>query len=187
MIEVLAIVTIIVNILVYFKLPEFLQTIISKRFDKRLAELQIDNEEKLNQIQLDFQREYQKIEQEFTSKLEVYKKRYSVLPELYKVITEFEAAVEQLDMNTNNREIINRFALAKNYRAINQFYLNETLSNTSNECILGIFDYYIAKVKLKDCAPELIDVRTKEVDELKKLKETYISKLDQEIKNIMWE
>lgn len=180
----IAIILIILNIAVYLKVPEFLQTLITKRLDKRIAEIQIENEKRLNQIQLDFQREYQKIEQDFTTNLEIYKKRYSVLPELYKVIAEFEAAVNQKGnpvFPSSDKSIMNHFGIAKNFRALNQFYISEELLKLSNKCITVIFDLHTEKMKLEKCHPNLIDISMKKVTELEELKNGYIKELEKKI------
>ena len=188
MIENIAIIITVINILVYFKAPEFLQTLIVKRLDKRIAQIQIENDQKINQIQLDFQREYQKVEQEFTTKLEIYIKRYTVLPELYKLIAEFEAAVNQTDNRifpSSKRDVLNRFGSAKNFRTLNQFYLTEELLDISDKCITTIFDYYTEQTKLETCKPELIDIFNKSVHELKETKENYMRELEKQIREIM--
>lgn len=180
MIQSIAIIVIIINILVYIKVPEFLQTIIIKRLDKRIAETQIENENKLNQMQLDFKREYQKLEQDFTINLEIYKKRYSVLLELYKLLAEFEASVNQVQ-----GDVIKRFALAKNYRALNQFYISKEIYKISGDSITAILDLYTDTTKLRNCDPNLIDELTKKVAKQKEIKEGHLIMLEEKIHEII--
>ena len=61
------------------------------------------------------------------------------------------------------RDVLNRFGLAKNFRTINQFYLSDELLDISDNCISTILDYYTEKKKLKNCQPELIDTFTPEL------------------------
>lgn len=133
----------IVGILVYLKVPEFLQSFFIKRidhnFNERMNEIQHEQEKELNRIQSEFQKERQKMEHDFQVNLDTMKKKKEILPELYKkIMIAYSHYVFSADsVRSNEKDFVKNgiryLGEVRNYLTFNKFFLEESIYNKTKE------------------------------------------------------
>lgn len=154
----------IVAVLVYFKVPEFIQSYFLKRIEHNYSE------------------ELQEMEHKFQLRFDTLRKRYEVLPELYNKIVMAESYYKQhfSGESLNNRDL-KYLADMKNYITRNRFFIDENIFKKARECEELIMDWITNKKNVYHSAPEEIERFKKGQDKIEAYLENSIIDLEKMI------
>ncbi|MFS7206699.1 hypothetical protein AB6831_04235 [Carnobacterium divergens] len=189
-----------ISFIFYFfskKMPDVFAEMINEKFKESISrkleesrqdfeELQqqqrIDNEKSLNDLRNSFEIEYQNTEQDFQLRMEYLKKGFTVLPELYWLIQEASANVDQLDIESDYKEIKKKYAGLKNFIAKNIFFLDSGMYELAKKCENSINDHISIKKKLIKMEGEQIQNLLDELNHIISTKEESIKNIEEAIR-----
>lgn len=151
-----------IGILVYLKVPEFIQSFFIKRiehnFSKKMNEIQYEQEKEISRIRDEFQRERQEMEHDFQVRLDILKKHKEVLPILYeKIVTAESYYKNNYNGKSMTKNDLNYYAEVKNFITKNRFFMSKELYEKSRECEDAIFEYATQVYKTVSSEGEVVE------------------------------
>lgn len=153
----------------------------AQEFGERQQQIIIENEKSLFNLRQEFEIEYQNTEQDFQIRMELLRKGFTVLPDLYYLIEEASAYVDQIDINTNNERIRDKYAELKNFINKNTFFLETEMYILAKNCE-NLINNHISNAEKLLIATNNIESLLEKSEEIKKEKKKSIELIKKEIR-----
>ena len=150
-------------------------------FEERQQQIIIENEKSLFHLRQEFEIEYQNTEQDFQIRMELLRKGFTVLPDLYYLIEEASACVDQLDIISNKTRIEGKYVELKNFITRNTFFLDTEMCILAKNCENLINDHISIAQKLRK-ATNNSEILLEKSEEIKKEKKESIELIENEIR-----
>lgn len=154
----------------------------AQEFEERQQQIIIKNEKSLFDLRQEFEIEYQNIEQDFQIRMELLKKGFTVLPDLYYLIEEASAYVDQVDIETGYKKIKDKYVELKNFIAKNTFFLDTEMYNLAKNCENLINDHFSIVQELRQAPLANIESLLEKSEQIKKEKKNSIKLIEIEIR-----
>lgn len=154
----------------------------AQEFEERQRQIIIKNEKSLFDLRQEFEIEYQNIEQDFQIRMELLKKGFTVLPDLYYLIEEASAYVDQVDIETGYKKIKDKYVELKNFIAKNTFFLDTEMYILAKNCENLINDHFSIVQELRQAPLDNIESLLEKSEQIKKEKKNSIKLIKIEIR-----